>query len=341
LVGDGGARQRAGRAVEGSAKLSEIGEKRLLSDFLLPLVNPTGSRDLAGDDCAYLTIPAGHQLVASTDRVPWDLIGRVAGVMGLRDMGRHLAAINLSDIAATGATPVGLLVTLGLPRNMPVSDLITLYEGIVQETARYGVPILGGDLSEASSPELGATSFGVVPVGQALRRSGAQPGDLVFLSRNPSVGGAALAYFRCFPTAPRPLGEDDEERLSLILSGAHPDFDAAISIGQSGVRATAMDNTDGLGQCLRELAAANGLCVRLDTDLLDVDPLTARVASALNVPVLELILGPGYDFGLVGTLSAPVESLHIVGEMIEGDGVHMSGLRHTGGPLPDGWDYWR
>jgi thiamine-monophosphate kinase len=319
--------------------LSRLGEKRILADIVLPLLNPGRSPDLAGDDCAFVSCRPGERFAVSTDRVPWDLTGRSAGVMDLYDLGRHLAALNLSDIAAVGARPVGLLLNIALPPLMTVRDLLQIFSGARAEASLHATPIIGGDLSSSEHPELSATALGLVGSGKEIRRRGAVAGDLLFVSRPELLGAAAFAYFRA-NFRQLSISSGDEERLRSALKHPHPDFAAANAIRQSGVRATAMDNTDGLAQSLWELAAASEVTARIDCDRLLLHPTVRRVAEALQVPAISLALGPGYDFGLVGTVSRAVDGLSIIGTVDEGPANVL--VENAGLPLlpPHGWDYW-
>src|SRR5262249_49684969 len=105
----------------GSRKtIADVGEKELIRSTIKPLLNPTDDHNSIGDDCAAIPIRAGSLACISTDRVPADLISFRLGIISHRGLGNYLAILNLSDIAAMGAEPVGLLLNLALPSNTSV-----------------------------------------------------------------------------------------------------------------------------------------------------------------------------------------------------------------------------
>src|ERR1700722_5939484 len=126
--------------------ISELGEKQLIRSIIKPLLNPDDDPNSIGDDCA--TIPAlpGSLVCASTDRVPADLISFRIGIIDYRGLGNYLAVLNLSDLAAMGARPAGILLNLGLPATTPVGDLVAFLEGARSACADCDSRILGGDL---------------------------------------------------------------------------------------------------------------------------------------------------------------------------------------------------
>src|SRR3954463_14321193 len=105
---------------------------------------------------------------------------------GMRDLGWKAAAVNLSDLAASGADPLGLIVTLAAPGSTAVGDILTLYEGI----AETGVPVLGGDTTEAPQLVLSVTALGRSP--RVPGRSGARPGDALVVTG--PLGASAAGY---------------------------------------------------------------------------------------------------------------------------------------------------
>src|SRR4051794_35339442 len=102
-------------------RISEIGEKRLISEFVHPLFNANDDPSGVGDDCAMLEAETDVFLF-STDRVPADLIAFRLGILDYEGLGKYLAYLNISDIAACGGRPVGLLLNLGLPRDFLYED---------------------------------------------------------------------------------------------------------------------------------------------------------------------------------------------------------------------------
>src|SRR2546423_2326280 len=102
--------------------ISDIGEKRLISEFLHPLYNRADQIEGVGDDCAMLESGDGRFWLFSTDRVPADLISFKLGILDYYGLGKYLARLNISDIAACGGTPRALLLNLGLPEDLDYED---------------------------------------------------------------------------------------------------------------------------------------------------------------------------------------------------------------------------
>jgi len=324
--------------------VADLGEKNLLRDVLLPLVNPTKNPDLAGDDCGIFDVQDGHFVCASTDRVPWDLTAYRLGMMSEYQLGYYLAVLNLSDIAATGATPAGLLLNLALPATLPVATLTDIVAGVLGASSEFDTPILGGDLSDAPQPSLVATSLGVGKRGQQLRRGGAVPGDLVYITGLCGLGAAALRYFSVASSSGGHLvAKDDENLLRSALIHPQPQLRLGQALARSGVRTTAMDNTDGLSQSLSELAEINTLHYAVQESALPLHPLVRRVADLLQQDPVELAMGPGADFHLVGTISdvgvAARMGLRIFGHVEPGAGVSITAAGGRRQLTPRGWNY--
>src|SRR5437764_6294753 len=161
-----------------SMRLSDLGELGLLAEL-----ERRGLAHEIGDDAAQLE----HGLVVTQDAL-------VAGVhfrldwLSWRDLGWRAAAVNLSDLAASGADPEGLVVTLAAPGDTDVEDVVALYEGM----AETGVPVLGGDTTESDSLVLSVSALGRSD--RVPGRAGARTGD--FLVVTGSLGGAGAAFRR-------------------------------------------------------------------------------------------------------------------------------------------------
>src|SRR4051812_21198318 len=129
--------------------VSDIGEKRLISEFIRPLFDGVDHEKHIGDDCAVISIPKGKQLLLSTDRVPADLIAFKIGLIDHRELGRYLGYLNLSDIAACGGKPVGLLLNAGIPQNLRLGDFLSVCKGVQEAVKFVSGRVYGGDISSA------------------------------------------------------------------------------------------------------------------------------------------------------------------------------------------------
>src|ERR1039457_6474288 len=151
-------------------RLSEIGEKALIRDFIKPFFNGSDDPAGVGDDCAM--VPFGDEVaLLSTDRVPSDLTAFKLGILDFHGLGDYLARLNLSDIAACGGRAVGLLLNLGLPNDIAYEDVQALCRGFGGCAERHGATVLGGDITSACELSISATSIGKAIRGQVLTRS--------------------------------------------------------------------------------------------------------------------------------------------------------------------------
>jgi thiamine-monophosphate kinase len=159
-------------------QLFELGELGLLAEL-----ERRGLAQSIGDDAAQL----GEGLVVTQDALVERVHFRLDWI-SWRDLGWRAAAVNLSDLAASGAEPEGLLVTLAAPVETELHDILDLYEGI----AETGVPVVGGDLSRAEEVILSVTAFG--RSARVPGRAGARPGDQLVVTGR--LGGAGAAFRR-------------------------------------------------------------------------------------------------------------------------------------------------
>jgi thiamine-monophosphate kinase len=198
-----------------------------------------------------------------------------------RDLGWRAAAVNLSDLAASGAEPLGLVVTLGAPGSTSVDDVLELYEGI----AETGVPVVGGDTTRADSVVLSATALGRSE--RVPGRTGARPGDLLVVT---GPLGAAGAAFRSGRYLRPPLRLEEGRRLAHV--------------------ATAMlDVSDGLARDAAHIAQRSGVRCVIDLD---------RVPLADGATIEDL--GFGEDFELLAATRDPLD-FTVIGRCEEGAGV--------------------
>src|SRR5260221_14260717 len=164
------------------------GEDRLIERFFRPLARDPAALGLV-DDAAVITPPAGADLVLTTD-------GVISGVHFFPDdpadaVARKALRINLSDLAAKGAAPLGFLLSIGLPAGLPADWLKAFARGLREDAEHYGCPLLGGDTDRSPSGiTVYIAALGAVPHGGMVRRKGARAGDCVVATG--TFGDAAL-----------------------------------------------------------------------------------------------------------------------------------------------------
>lgn len=253
-----------------------------------------------GDDAAAWRPGVGMAGVVTTDT----LVDRVHFRLewtDWRSLGHKALAVNLSDIAAMGASPVLATVTLGLVGDERVADVLSLYAGMGELAGTHGVAIAGGDI--VRSPQalfLSVTVIGEAEPGRLLTRSGARPGDATVVSGTIGASAAGLAL----------LEGPAERRLAAtapLLIGAHLRPNPRIALGKhlhaAGVSA-AMDLSDGLLGDLPKMLAASGVSAELWVDELPVLP---AVRALFPDEASEFALRGGEDYELL--LTVPVSRL--------------------------------
>ncbi len=214
------------------------GEFEFIARRLRPLATAKGALDLT-DDAALLDPAPGHQLVLTKDAM-------VAGVHFLPDdppgqIAQKLLRVNLSDLAAMGAAPLGYLLALARARAIGDEWLAAFCAGLAADNAAFGISLLGGDTVATPGPlTLSLTAIGEAPVGAALLRGGARPGDDIWVSG--SLGDAALGL--------KVLHDEfevaDEARAYLTERYRLPRPRLALGQALRGTASAAIDVSDGL-----------------------------------------------------------------------------------------------
>jgi thiamine-monophosphate kinase len=273
-----------------------------------------------GDDAALLQPPPGKALVAATDTL---VEGRhfLPGTPA-EYVGHQALAVNLSDLAAMGAVPAWALLSLSMPR-VDEPWLAAFARGLHALADLHGVALVGGD-TVAGPLVITIEVLGFVEPGHALRRSGARPGDALFVSGWPGEAAAGLEVLR---SGARSFDADDR-RVRRFLQ-AEPRV--ALGRALAGRATSAMDVSDGLLGDLAKLAQASGVGARLDLERL---PIAASLAAHHSPAACErFVLQGGDDYELLFTLPtrevADVEqiaretgtALHAIGSIVEGAGV--------------------
>lgn len=282
-----------------------LGEFELIARYLAPLsADAPGAFNLTDDAAVIPTLP-GEDLVVTTDAM-------VEGVHFLAKDGperiaRKLLRVNLSDLAAKGAKPVGYQLILGLPA-APDEDWLTRFcAGLAQDQKAFGFPLYGGDtVRTPAGLTLGVTAFGSVPSGSMMRRSAAQAGDDLYVTG--SIGDAAL-------------GLETKLNSRLFSSASMLFFDARlhlptprVAFGQRlrGLAHAAMDVSDGLVQDAGHIAKASSLRAVIDAAAVPLS-LATRQALQDDPDLLSSVLTGGDDYELLFT--APPSQAKAIAEL--------------------------
>jgi thiamine-monophosphate kinase len=274
-------------------------EERLIARYFGPLATDPGALGLA-DDAAILTPPPGCDLVLTTD-------GVIAGVHFFADdppegIGRKALRMNLSDLAAKGAKPLGFLMSIALPHGVEERWLAAFAAGLGEDAKLYACPLLGGDTDHTPGPlSVSIAAFGAVPQGRMVRRSAARPGDRVVVTG--TIGDAALGVLlrRDEPLAKR-LRLSDGMHTHLQDRYLLPQPRNALADAVLQHASAAMDVSDGLVGDLAKLCRASGVAAEIDAARVPLSD-AARTAIAADPALLDTALTGGDDYEILLTLA--------------------------------------
>lgn len=250
-----------------------------------------------GDDCALLQPAPGHQLAISTDML---VEGRhFFADVGPEALGHKALAVNLSDLAAMGARPLGFTLALSLPR-ADDAWLAAFARGLFALADAHACPLVGGDTTRGPL-NLCITVFGEVAPGRALRRDAARPGDDIYVSGRTGEARLALEWLLGTPWARAGVGPELPAELRARLERPTP----RLALGQAlaGVAHAALDLSDGLTGDLGHILAASDVGADIALADLPVAPVLAALADAERQTCL---LSGGDDYELLFT--APVSA---------------------------------
>jgi thiamine-monophosphate kinase len=304
-----------------------------------------------GDDAAVVEHGTG-QTVLTTDLlvegVHFDL-----GSISARDLGWKSIVVNVSDIAAMAASPRYALVSIGLTPQVEASWVMELYGGMRSACEEYALTLVGGDTNRSPAVVLSVAVTGEVAPGRAVRRSTAQPGDVIVITGELGAAAGGLALSRAHPSrAAAALSEPWARELIDALARPTARVGEAQTLAQAGVTAM-MDLSDGLAKDLSRLCAESRVGARIELSDIPVSEALRRGATTLGVDPLELAIGGGEDYELLATLDitdlerARTElderfgvTLTDVGVIIEGGGQIAVDAQGRAAPLdPKGWDH--
>ena len=310
-------------------------EDRLITRFFAPLATHPGALGLS-DDAAFIKPPPGCELVLKADAI-------VGGVHFFNDDPAHAIAskalrVNLSDLAAKGATPLGFLVSLALPKDTSEAWLKSFADGLREDAAGYKCPLFGGDTVRTPGPVMVSVSmFGSVPDGMMVRRAGAKAGDKVFVTG--TIGDAALGV-KLRLGAAWPLS--DAQREHLLSRYLLPRPRGALTEAVRHYASASMDISDGLVGDFMKLCRVSGVAANIDVARVPLSD-AARAVLTTEPGVRETALTGGDDYEILCTVPpAKVDRFRVaamaakvavteIGTIGEGEGVRF--VDDDGNPL--------
>ena len=270
-------------------------EDRLIARHFAPIATHPGALGLS-DDAAFIKPPAGCDLVLKTDAI-------IGGVHFFPDDAAHTIAskalrVNLSDLAAKGAKPLGFLLSLALPTGLGDGWLADFANGLRGDAVLFSCPLFGGDTDRTPGPAMiSIAMFGAVPEGTMVRRAGAKPGDLVFVSG--TIGDAALGLFLRRGDADWKL--EPAQRQHLVSRYLLPQPRNALAEAVRTHASASMDVSDGLVGDLTKLCRVSQVAADIDVARVPHSD-AAKAVIAADAAKLETALTGGDDYEILCTV---------------------------------------
>jgi thiamine-monophosphate kinase len=284
--------------------LSKLGEFGLISRFQsrLKYRSPQVIKGI-GDDCAVLSLDNGNYQVLTTDAlvetVHFNLKTHTPEQLGWKTM-----AVNISDIAAMGGQPKFAVITVGIPKTIPVDFLDRFYKGLNQASQKYKVALVGGDT--VASPKhlfINLTLLGETRKKKVFTRSGARPGDKIYVTG--TLGDSALGLKILESPRKKWTGSEIlQKKLIQRHLKPEPRVEVASWLAKSKYRVTSMiDISDGLTQDLGHILKAGKVGAELWESAIPISKPLAKYSFINGLPALELALEGGEDYELLFTLA--------------------------------------
>jgi len=287
-------------------KISDIGEKGLIKRILKKTAKNTLNSSFfdeisiksMSDDAALINF-GDHYLVITSDMLFKST--HFPNEMTPQQMGKKSVTVNVSDLAAMGAKPLGIIVSLGLPRDMLLDDFDRLVDGILDGCSEYEIMLIGGDTNESKELTICGTCLGIVKKNEVLMKSGARAGNIVAVTG--PLGLAAAGFEVIFNNLE--LNNDFKE--TLINHALEPEAKSkeGILLAQNGSITSNTDITDGLAKEIGELIEANegNIGITIDEKLLPIPDEVLEVAGKIDKDPLDMVLYYGEDFELLLTIN--------------------------------------
>jgi len=270
------------------ARDTRSAEDRMIARFFAPLATHPGALSLT-DDCAVITPPDGCDLVLTADTI-------IGGVHFFAEDAAPTVAskalrINLSDLAAKGARPLGYLLSLAVPETIGEDWLAGFAEGLRADAVLYDCALLGGDSDRTPGPTTVAVSmFGSVPAGTMMRRAGARPGDRVFVTG--TIGDAALGLAL---RGGRTWVLTDAQRQHLMTRYLLPQPRTAVAEAVRTHATAAIDISDGLAGDLAKLCRVSGVAANVEVARVPLSD-AAHAVLVADRSMMETALSGGDDY---------------------------------------------
>lgn len=257
-------------------KVCDVGEKELVKYII------ANCDDITPDDTAITDLDSSNKLISTCDMLIQSK--HFPKKMTFFQMGFKAVTVNVSDLAAMGAKPLGFLLAIGLPKTLKVNEFKEIIKGVMEACSFYEIPLIGGDTNEASEIIISGTALGVVK--NPIMKNTSKAGDLIAITSN--IGLAALGFELSDNSI---YVEHSLKPIARIKEGK--------ILKENGATA-ATDITDGLASELYEMKRPE-IGIKIYEDKLNISEEYKRICCDLGIDYLDLMLHVGEDFELVFT----------------------------------------
>ncbi|PLX39445.1 MAG: thiamine-phosphate kinase [Hyphomicrobiales bacterium] len=274
------------------------GEFDLIARYFAPLARDPAARGLV-DDAAVLIPPPGRELVLTKDALAANI--HFFSTDDPQDVAEKALSVNLSDLAAKGADPLGYLLAIALPSEWTEEWIAGFSTGLAANQDRYGWSLLGGDtIRSPNGLMVSVTAIGAVPTGESVSRAGARPGDVLFVSG--TLGDAAFGLkLRAEEPAAEAWSLSETDKTFLIDRYLHPQPRVALAAVIREYASAAMDISDGLTGDLAHICEASGISAELR--LADMPISEAGMAVlAVDPDEIHSIIAGGDDYEILAAI---------------------------------------
>jgi thiamine-monophosphate kinase len=288
--------------------LSELGEFGLIDRLTAAIeLKAPSTRKGVGDDAAVLDFGDSEVLISKdllVEGIHFDL-----GYVPLKHLGYKAAVVNFSDIYAMNGTPSQLLVGMAVSSRFPVEALEEIYAGLLLACSRYGVDLVGGDITSSQSGlVLSVTAVGHVAKGKSVQRDGAQAGDLLVVTGDLGAAYMGLqvlerekAAYQANPNLQPELQGHEYVLERQLKPEARKDISALLA--ELGVIPTSMmDISDGLSSEILHLGTQSGVGCTIYEDKIPMDPQMMHLAEEFGINPITAVLNGGEDYELLFTI---------------------------------------
>ncbi len=273
--------------------VSDVGERELIKKFQ-QIITSSSKSLLEGDEDAVAIeynelaiVVNSDMLVESTDVLP---------EMSPREIAWKAGVMALSDLAAKGATPYGVIFSLGIPKSSKEQEILELVEGLDLVCQRHETFYLGGDTNSCCELVIDSTAIGLIQKEKIIRRKGARPGDIVAITGEFGYTGALFEAALKKRTEPQEIVQRIKEKALRPIAR----LKEGQALAQGNLASAAIDSSDGLAWSLHELAKASQ--VGFVIDKLEAPSICERFAHIHHLSLYDLMLYGGEEFELVVTI---------------------------------------